>query len=67
MAEEVEAKVTDTIWSSLAKVGDDTMAVLVANGVIKLTPDANTQFPSIFKVGDTRLTISVTLVNEVTV
>ena len=66
MAEEVEAKVTDTIWSSLAKVGDDTMAVLVANGVIKLTPDANTQLPSILKVGDTRLTIRVTFVNEVT-
>ena len=65
MAEEVEAKLTDTIWSSLAEVGDDTMAVLVANRVIELTPDTNTQLPSIFKVGDTRLTVSVTLVNDV--
>ena len=67
MAEEVEAKLTDTIWSSLAEVGDDTMAVLVANRVIELTPDTNTQLPSIFKVGDTRLTVSVTLVNDVSV
>lgn len=65
MAEEVEAKLTDTIWSSLAEVGDDTVAVLVANRVIKLAPDTNTQLPSIFKVADTRLTVSVTLVNDV--
>ena len=61
------AKLTDTIWSSLAEVGDDTMAVLVANRVIELAPDTNTQLPSIFKVGDTRLTVSVTFVDDVSV
>ena len=42
VAEEVEAKLTDMVWGSLAEVSDDTMAVLVANGVIKLAPDTNT-------------------------
>ena len=65
MAEEVEAKLTDTVWGSFPEVGDDAMAVLVASGVLKLAPDTDTQLPSIFKVCDTRLTISVTLVDEV--
>ena len=65
MEDGIAAQFTNTIGGCFAEVGNDYMASLMISWVMEMTPDTDSEIPSVIQVSHTRLTVFSTHLDDV--